>query len=323
MLSGASTYAESVDTAMLVIVSISVVLLLGITAAMILFAIKYSRKRNPKAKQIKGNTLLEILWIGIPTILVLIMFWYGFSSFRELRETADAALVVNVTGKMWEWDFTYENGKKTDTLYVPLNQTTRLDMISVDVNHSFYIPAFRLKEDVIASRTNFMFITPEKTGEYDIACAEYCGVNHAFMYTKLIVMPENAFEAWYSAKESADTSAADTLLAEEQNMADAGQATDKSILRKKGCIACHSFDGSRMIGPSFAKLKEGKSTVLTGGEERIVKIDEEYIRKSIVEPNADVVKGYPKYSMPAIDNRSTPEEIDLLVETLKKIASEN
>ena len=144
-----------------------------------------------------GNILLEVIWIGIPTILVLTMFFYSYSGYKQLRSVPDDAFEVNVTARMWEWEFNYENGKKTDTLYVPVNKPILLTMESLDVNHSFFIPAFRIKEDVIAGRQNYLTFTPDVVDNYDIACAEYCGLNHSMMYSEVVVMPKDEFTAWY------------------------------------------------------------------------------------------------------------------------------
>lgn len=215
MLSSASAYAESVDMVMIYIISVSVILLLGITAAMIYFVIKYNRKRHPKAKQIEGNVALEVIWIAVPLVIVLSMFWYGYVDFYELRNVADHALTVKVKAQMWKWNFEYPNGKKTDTLYIPVDETTKLEMTSIDVNHSLYIPAFRLKEDVLQGRTTYMILQPIKTGSFDIACAEYCGLNHAYMYTKLHVLPKDEFEKWLNEGiETKESSPKDTLNSE-------------------------------------------------------------------------------------------------------------
>ena len=204
MISGPSAYAESVDLVMIYIVGISVLLLVGITVAMIYFVFKYNRKRHPKAKQIEGNVALEVLWIVVPGILVMSMFWYGFTGFNELRNTSEQSLTVNVTAQMWKWTFEYPNGKKTDTLYIPVDETTKLEMTSIDVNHSLYIPAFRLKEDVVQGITTYMILQPIKTGSFDIACAEYCGLNHSYMYTKLYVLAQDEFEKWLNPVEEKD-----------------------------------------------------------------------------------------------------------------------
>ncbi|MCL4551764.1 MAG: cytochrome c oxidase subunit II [Bacteroidetes bacterium] len=199
MFPSPTIHAESVDFVMLYIVSISVVLLLGITATMIYFVFKYNRKKGHQPVDIHGNIWLEVVWILIPTLLVLSMFYFGYTSFREFRDRPDQAFVVKVTARMWKFSFTYDNGRNTDTLYVPINTPVDLEMRSMDVNHAFYIPAFRIKEDILFSQTNHLYFTPKEEGAYDVACAEYCGLNHSAMYTKVVVMPENKFTAWFGA----------------------------------------------------------------------------------------------------------------------------
>lgn len=196
MFNSASNYGNSVDLVMLIIVGISVILLLGITAAMIYFVFKYNRKKHPVAEQIHGNILLEVVWIVIPTIIVIVMFWYGFEGFKNLRAQTEGAYEVKAFAYMWGWNFEYNNGKKTDTLYIPLSKTTKIILTSRDVNHSLYIPAFRLKEDAVAGQTHYLILTPKESGSYDIACAEYCGLNHSMMYTKLVVMKDEEFDKW-------------------------------------------------------------------------------------------------------------------------------
>jgi len=196
MFNSASNYGNSVDLVMLIIVGVSIFLLIGITAAMIYFVFKYNRKRHPEAEQIHGNILLEVIWIVIPTIIVIVMFWYGFEGYKNLRAQTDGAYEVKAFAYMWGWNFEYNNGKKTDTLYIPLSKTTKIVLTSRDVNHSLYIPAFRLKEDAVAGQTHYLILTPKEAGSYDIACAEYCGLNHSMMYTKLVVMKDEEFNRW-------------------------------------------------------------------------------------------------------------------------------
>ncbi|MDF1612399.1 cytochrome c oxidase subunit II [Stygiobacter electus] len=195
-----TAHVESVDFVMLYIVGISVILLLGITATMIYFVFKYNRKKGHQPVDIEHNTALEITWIVIPTILVLSMFYFGYTSFRELRDIPKNSFKVNVTARMWEFSFKYENGKQTDTLYVPVKTPILLEMQSQDVNHAFYIPAFRIKEDVIANKNTYLSFTPNEIGDYDVACAEYCGLNHSAMYTKVKVLSKDKFEDWYKQK---------------------------------------------------------------------------------------------------------------------------
>lgn len=198
MSSTPTTHTETVDFVMLYIVSIAVVLLLGITITMIYFVIKYNRKKGHQPANIHGNIWLEIVWIVIPTLLVLSMFYFGYTGFREIRNIPKNAFVVKVTARMWQWEFKYENGKTTDTLYVPINKPIKLELNSVDVNHSFYIPAFRIKEDAIVGRTTYLSFTAKKVDDYDVACAEYCGLGHSMMYTKVKVLPAKDFAAWYN-----------------------------------------------------------------------------------------------------------------------------
>ncbi|MFH1197325.1 MAG: cytochrome c oxidase subunit II [bacterium] len=197
MYPGPTSHVETVDTVMLYIVGISVLLLVGITITMVYFVFKYNRKKGHQPKDIHGNLLLEIVWIAIPTLLVLSMFYFGYEGFKDSREIPDNAFKIKVTARMWQWQFDYANGKSTDTLYVPINKPILLEMESMDVNHSLYIPAFRIKEDVIAGKKNYLSFTPTQADSYDIACAEFCGLQHSMMYTKVVVMPDDKFTAWY------------------------------------------------------------------------------------------------------------------------------
>jgi cytochrome c oxidase subunit II len=196
MFDDLSNFANSVDGTFLFTLIVSVFFLVLITVLMIFFVIKYSRKRNPKATNIHGNMFLEIAWTGIPTILVLIMFWYGWQGYKEMVDVPENAMPIDVTAQMWKWSFKYEDGKTTDSLYVPVNTPIKLTLHSNDVNHSFFIPAFRLKKDVFPNRERIAWFIAKETGEYDIACSEYCGLNHSYMYSKIFVLPEEEFKNW-------------------------------------------------------------------------------------------------------------------------------
>ena len=198
---------HEVDTEFILTVAISVFFLLLVTAAMIYFVIRYRKSKNPVASNITGNTTLEVLWTLIPLALVLVIFWYGLVGFRTMREVPPDAMTVKVTARMWRWSFEYGNKKQSDSvLYVPLNKPIKMEIVSVDVNHSFYIPAYRIKEDAIPGRTNYLWFLPNQLGEYDILCAEYCGLNHSYMRGKVVVMNENDFNKWLlTPSETTDT----------------------------------------------------------------------------------------------------------------------
>jgi cytochrome c oxidase subunit 2 len=198
MNSNPTEYVQTVDSVMLFIIGISVFFLLGITATMVYFVIKYNRKKGVKPVDIHGSLFLETVWFVIPLILVMAMFYYGFIGYKDFKEIPEGALEIDVVGRMWDWDFIYENGGNFDTLYVPVNQPVKLNMISVDVNHSLYIPAFRIKQDVIGGSEHYLVFNADKIGSYNVACAEYCGLEHSAMYTKVVVMPKDKYEEWYN-----------------------------------------------------------------------------------------------------------------------------
>ena len=164
MFDDVSNFVNSVDGTFLFTLIVSVFFLVLITFLMIFFVIKYNRKRNPKGTNIHGNMGLEIAWTGIPTILVLIMFWYGWQGYMEMVNVPEDAMPVKVTAQMWNWSFQYEDGKTTDTLYVPVNKPIKLILNSNDVNHSFFIPAFRVKKDVFPNRERVTWFIAEETG---------------------------------------------------------------------------------------------------------------------------------------------------------------
>ncbi|MBX7046944.1 MAG: cytochrome c oxidase subunit II [Ignavibacteria bacterium] len=194
------------DGTMLFIIACSIILLLLVTVAMIYFCIKYSRKNHPVAENIHGNTTLEVTWTVLPTILVMVMFFYGYMGFKNLRDIPADAYTVKVTGQMWKWTFEYpETKKKSDTLYVPVGKDIKMEIHANDVNHSFFIPALRVKEDAVPGRTNYLWFNAEKEGRYDIACAEYCGMNHSYMYAVLMVIPQQKFDDWVKVTPAADT----------------------------------------------------------------------------------------------------------------------
>ncbi len=205
MFNGASNFAHDVDAVFLFTLIVSVFFLVLITGLMIYFVIRYNRKRNPKATNVHGNVGLEIAWTVIPTVLVLIMFWWGWKGYSDMSDVPEDALTIDVNAQMWKWDFKYANGKVADSLYVPVNTPIKLNLISLDVTHAFYIPAFRIKKDVYPNQSRVVWFESDEIGDYDIACAEYCGLNHSYMYNKVKVVSEAKFNDWLNSGSSADT----------------------------------------------------------------------------------------------------------------------
>lgn len=301
IFSGASNFVEGVDKSFVVIFGISLFFLVAITIVMLYFVFRYDKKRNPKATQIEGSHTLEIIWTVVPLILVMVMFFYGYKGYVTMRDVPDDAMPVKVISYMWDWDFEYENGKVSKDLYVPINKAIKLDLYSIDVVHSLYIPAFRVKEDVVPGIDNYMWFIAGVEGEFDILCAEYCGLRHSYMDAKVYVMPEEEFNTW---------------------LADYDPEKDKpsrglEVLKANACIGCHSLDGSKLVGPSFLDLYGSEKTVLVDGKEQTITVDEEYLYQSIVDPNVALVKGYAPNLMQSYKEIIPEEDIQEIVKYLK------
>jgi cytochrome c oxidase subunit II len=302
LLPEASPSAVNVDAAFYRILVIEVVLLLIVTSAMVFFVLKYSRKKHAVPENVEGSTLLEIIWTIIPTLLVLVMFYIGWTGFHSIRTIPKETMTVKVIARQWYWHFSYDNGKQSDVLRVPAGKPVKLLLTSQDVIHSFYVPAFRIKEDCVPNMETYLSFTADLPGTYDIFCTEYCGLGHSDMVSKVIAMEDKDFAAWYA-----------VVSVEEKKLA---RKPGEKILQEKGCLGCHAIEGAAKDGPSFKGLYDAPVTVLTKGKERIIKADEAYLRRSIADPAADVVKGYPDI-MPVTPFK--PDELDAIIEYIKKL----
>ena len=304
----ASNFVTGVDNAFMLILGISFFFLIGLTLVMVYFVYKYNNKKNPVATQIEGSTKLEIIWTVIPVILVLIMFYYGWAAWTPMKNPPKDTFNIKVVARMWNFTFEYENGKKTDTLFVPLNKAVKLGLNSLDVLHSLYIPAFRIKEDVVPGREKMAWFIPQQEGLFDLFCAEYCGLNHSYMINLVKVMPEEQFNAWYI-----DTTQQVAAVT------DSPTANGQRIMKNIGCFACHSIDGSKLVGPTFKAIYGRQVAVITDGNEREVTSDDEYIKRSIYEPNADVVKGYNKGMMQSYKGQLSDDDVAQIIEYMKTL----
>ena len=299
---GASNFTEGVDLAFKVILGISLFFLVGITTVMLYFVYRYNRKRHPAAVQFKDNNILEITWITIPLVLVLLMFYYGYVAFSPMRNVPSDAIPITVIGKMWVWNFEYEGGKQSPVLVVPLNKAVKLNLHSDDVIHSLYIPAFRIKEDVVPGKNNYMWFIAQQTGEYDVLCTVYCGLRHSYMETKTKVVSEAEFAAWLKA------------LPDKTN-----EPEGLTILKKNACTGCHSIDGTKIVSASFKGLYGKTEKVMTDGRERSVTVDDAYIKSSVYDPDKDILVGFQKGIMKPYKGIVTEDEITKIIDYLKTI----
>ena len=302
----ASVHAASIDNLYYFIFGLSTVFFIGIMAVFAYFLIRFRRseKNTVAESQIVHNTLLEIIWTVIPSILVFIIFVWGIKAYIGMSTPSSNALEIHVTAKKWAWTFEYPKTGITSSgkLVVPLNQPITLIMISDDVIHSFFAPNMRVKKDVIPNRYTVITFTPNKAGSFQIFCTEYCGDKHSEMLADLVVMPQDHYKAWE--KEQTALSSADLPLPE----------LGRKIMTEQGCLTCHSIDGSKNIGPTFKGLFMAKVECQKG----IISIaDESYLKESIEHPSTKIVKGFSPI-MPEFKKLSN-RELNGLVEYIKTL----
>lgn len=303
MFSKASNFVHGVDIAFLIIGGFSLFFLVSFTGIMIYFIVKYNRKRNPKATQIKDSTLLEITWTALPILLVLYMFYIGWQGFLPMRQVPSNAMHVKAIGKMWKWTFEYPGNKESDTLVLPINKPIKVDLVSRDVIHGFFVPAFRIKEDCVPGKNNYSWFIPGELGDFDLLCSAYCGVSHSYMAAIIRIVPEEKYAQWIAALPVKNV---------DNNLG-------HKILEKNGCIACHSIDGTKLVGPTFKGLYGSKVDVATNGLNHQIIADSTYLKTSILEPNKDIVAGYPQNVMNSYKGIITDKEIQLISDYLKTL----
>ncbi|MDY7110403.1 MAG: cytochrome c oxidase subunit II [Planctomycetota bacterium] len=304
----ASPIADVVDDIFFFILWISVFFFVLIVALMVLFVIKYRRRegqeRQPSASH---NTVLEVTWTIIPLILVIIIFYVGLRGYVGMVQEPLNAYEVWVTGQRWFWSFEHANGAvQSDRLTVPAGRPVKLKMTSTDVIHSFYIPDFRLKKDVVPGRYTYLWFEAPEPGQYQLFCAEYCGAQHSQMTGIIEVVPADQFEDIITQKANWIDDYAD------EDLARAG------LRLYPRCQSCHTLDGSRLQGPSFRETHRlwGQQRVLDDGSE--VTVDENYVRNSIINPASQIVMNYPNV-MPTFQGQLKEREVRALIEFIRKL----
>ena len=311
----AALSARKSDEVFFYVFGLSVVFLVGITAMMIYFVIRYSKTRNPVASQIEGHAWLEIVWTLVPLILFVAIFYYGWTNYEYMRQAPRDSMVVKVTARQWNWSFEYPNGKATRVLFAPLDRPMKLEVRSADVVHGFFVPSFRLKIDAVPARANTTWFQATRPGSYDIQCTVICGVDHSLMLSKVIVVPEDEFKAWYFGGEDAPEPGRNIRTADAHpGLRDTPPGL--AVLEAKGCLTCHSVDGKPRVGPTLKGLWGKVERVKVAETTQVVTVDEAYLRQAILTPGHQVVRGYPA-AMPVV--AIEPHELGEIVAYIKNL----
>lgn len=306
----ATTQGRETQSLYEIVFAVAVIVFVLVEGLILFAAVRYRRRKGDESlpPQVHGNNVLEVIWTAIPMVVVAALFFLSWQTLNSVDAvSATPQLKISVTGFQWQWQFQYPSEGVTvvglpgqaPEMVVPVGETVQLDLQSRDVIHGFYVPAYRIKEDVVPGRENYLWFQPDTEGTFEVMCSSYCGERHSYMRANLRVMPGKEFRKWYGAK----TGRRAALGA-------------RGIMDDAGCLVCHSLDGSPAPGPTFKGLWGRRETVVTDGTERAVTVDEAYVRKSIREPAADLVKGY-RTIMPA--EPLTGEELGIIVRYLKAL----
>ncbi len=301
-----STVAPDVDALFNFLLYLSGFFFLLITGLAIYFSVRYRRRKGEAERltpSLTHNTALEVAWIVIPTIIVGILFIWGFKGFLKLSVIPKDAMEIKVTGQKWFWSFSYPEGATSiNELVVPAGKPIKLLMSSQDVIHSFYVPDFRIKHDVLPNRYSVAWFDAPEPGEHHLFCAEYCGTGHSTMIGKVRVLSEREYEDWLTSS---------VMSGEGMNPAEFGA----KLYVSKTCVTCHSTDGRAMNGPTFQGIFGHEVTMSDGSK---ITVDENYIRESILNPQAKVVMGFQPI-MPTFQGLIKDHEIDALIAFIKSL----
>lgn len=297
--------AKQVDNLYGFLLATSFIACVLVIGGMIYFVFKYKRKTpNDKTAYISHNTTLEFLWSFIPLVIFLAVFGWGWHIYHQMRTMPTNALEISVVGKQWSWEIEYKNGyKAVNEIVVPINTDVKLLLTSSDVIHSFFIPSFRIKQDAVPGRYTALWFRADKLGDFHMFCTEYCGTSHSGMIGKVKVVTQADFDSYMEQGQ------------EERFLPVAEKG--KKLFAVKACASCHAVDSpARMVGPSLFQVFNHE-VELEGGQK--VNADENYIRDSILNPNKDIVKGFPKGVMPTFQGQLNENELNALIEYIKTL----
>ncbi len=277
----------------------------GLMGVMTFFIVRYHRTQNEKSAYIPHNALAETIWTVVPTIIFVGISIWGLFAYFDMEKVPSNAYKINVTGKQWLWEFTYKKDNleftTTEVMYVPVNKPVVLEMTATDVLHSFYVPSFRVKRDTVPGMITRVNFTATKKGDFKIYCTEFCGTSHSRMRGIVRVVSEERFNKWINRE------------VKEANISDPIELGSRLFIRN--CATCHNIDSSKKIGPGLAGLF-GSERKFSNADATVA--NAEYIRESIIAPNAKVVEGYPA-KMNSFAGLLSEKEINYLIEYIKTL----
>jgi len=301
----ASTMSWKVDAIYFYLSGVTLFFTLLISAILIFFVIRY-RRRTPYEipRPIAGSHKLETLWTVIPFLIAMTIFGWSAKVYFEQYSPPQNAMEVYVVGKQWMWKIQHSTGQREiNELHVPVGKKIKLIMTTEDVIHDFFVPAFRMKADVVPGKYTTEWFEATKTGTYHLFCAEYCGMNHSGMIGSVVVMESREFDNWLSGNTNNTTPAV------------AGQ----QLFQTLGCVSCHGANGEGGRGPTLAGLF-GRQTMLAGGQ--TVRADEAYIRESILNPQAKLVEGFGPI-MPTFQGQISEDQLMQILAFIKSLQVTN
>jgi len=301
----ASTFSWKVDAVYFYLSGVTLFFTLLISAVLIFFVLRY-RRRSPYEipRPVAGSHKLETLWTVIPFIIAMTIFGWSAKVYFEQYSPPQNAMEVYVVGKQWMWKIQHSTGQREiNELHVPVGKKIKLIMTTEDVIHDFYVPAFRMKADVVPGKYTTQWFEATKTGTYHLFCAEYCGMNHSGMIGSVVVMESREFDNWLSGNVSNTTPAV------------AGQQLYQTL----GCVSCHGANGEGGRGPTLAGLF-GRQTQLAGGQ--TIRADESYVRESILNPQAKLVEGFGPI-MPTFQGQISEDQLMQVLAFIKSLQVEN
>ena len=300
----ASTASGDIDNLFWFITGLNIFFFVLIAGLIGLFVLNYRRKGpNDVTPHITHNFTLEVIWSTLPLVILIGVFFWGFRGFVNANVAPGEAIEIQVRAKKWIWEFEYPDGMRTlNSFHVPLNKPVRLVMQSEDVLHSFFVPNFRVKHDVLPGRYTEVWFQATKPGKHQVFCTEYCGKGHSDMLAQVVVDDDAAYQKWL-------------IEGDEELKKMPLPELGKLVHETRGCATCHSLDGTRGQGPSW-KGMFGQTHTMTDGAKFTV--DDNYIRTSILEPQKMIVQGYDGI-MPTYQGLLRPREIDGVVAYIKTL----